>query len=217
MRPLYKKYWIILLFLNITFLFSSCEKFHQLFNDDPYSDSKNDDYSLIGFYWDGVKYVQSSNTLLLGKDTRVSWDIVKIDEKEYIIVYSGVGGGIDMPMHIYELWLIFPYQDVILGKEYTADIYPSAIHGGAPYNIFLVNGKESNDFRIPITASVKYSKKGKNIQGSFTATGTMEMVDGSIKDIVLENGTFNLSYSSNYIKAWSVEKWFSGTYLDGVK
>lgn len=206
MRPFYKKCWVILLVL-----FISCEKIQQHYNTDPYSDSKNDNLSLIGFYWDDVEYVQVIHSHLFVKMTEVYWSIVKIDEKEFILVYSWVTGGYDLPMSIQEVFLIFPYQDVIAGKEYTTDVYPSVILGGAPYgnNIFLLNGEARNRFCTPIAASVKYTKKGEKIQGSFTARGTLEMADGSIKEVMLENGTFNFSYSSNYMKTYSVDQWLS--------
>lgn len=207
MRPLYKKCWVTLLVLNVAFLLVSCDKQH--YNTDPYSENKNDALSLIGFYWEGNEYVQFIDRHLFTTETFVGWNIIEVDEKEYIILHANVGGDNNLPMRISELWLIFPYQDVMLDKEYTTDIYPSVISGGAPYgsNIFLFNGEARNRFCTPIAASVRYSKKGKNIQGSFIATGVLEMADGGMKDVMLENGTFNLSYSSNFIKTYTLDKW----------
>ena len=216
MRPLYKSCWLKLPVLSIALLLISCEKMQQYNNTDPYSDSKNIDYSLIGFYWAGVEYVQVADIRLVGRDTRVYWGLVKIDEEEYILISASVWDGTyDLSrMRTYHVWFIFPYQDVIVGKEYTANIYPSVVGVSAPVETypFFVDGEARNECYVPLAATVKYSRKGKYIQGSFTATGAMEMVDGSVMDIVLENGTFNLSYSSHYIKTWSIDQWLSDMY-----
>lgn len=214
MRPLYKNCWLKLLVLNAAFMLISCEKISQYYNTDPYSDSKNLGYSLVGFHWDDIEYVQSVQGYLLQKNTDVFWNICSIDEEEYILISASVWDGTyDLSrMRTYHVWFIFPYQDVIVGKEYTANIYPSVVGVSAPFETypFLVDGEARNKCNVPLAATVKYSRKGKYIQGSFTAKGAMEMVDGSIKDIILEDGTFNLSYSlGNYIKTWSIERWLS--------
>ena len=176
-----------------------------LWDADPYSSTRNEYYSLIGFNWEGVTYTQEMHQYFLSRSSKVSWGIVDIENEKYILIVSSLdGGGLvyesgGRPV-VQKIYVIIPFQNVEIGKTYSAKVYPSIVYLMSSKKIFNFDGEESARYLVPITINASFSKiSSKSIQGTFTADdGIIDWAEGTQQDFVLRDGTFNLSYESGY-------------------
>lgn len=187
---------------------TSCEK-----DLNPYSETKDESFSLMGFTWNGETYTQSVGGYLGMIWTRVNWGIVDIENKKYILIESDLTGGPSFESgqpKISCCWMIMPFQDVEIGKTYSAKVYPSIVRLRSSKKIFKVDGEGSKGYHVPITITATFSKIGsKSIQGTFTADdGVVDMADGTQQKVVLKDGVFSLSYASGHdIRDDALEHW----------
>ena len=195
---------------------TSCEKLKKWADPDvdPYSSTKDELYSLIGVKWEGVTYTQTMWRSSFTPVSLVEWGIVDIENKKHILIKSYLeGGGSYLESDhaiIYQIWMIIPFQNVEIGKTYSAKEYPSIVFLRAGKKIFKVDGEGSKGYHVPITITATFSKIGsKSIQGTFTADdGVVDMADGTQQNVVLKDGAFSLSYTSGHdIRDDALEYW----------
>ena len=195
------------------FSITSCEKLKKwVFPDlDPYSETKDEHCSLIGYMWNGQKYTQYVHRYLGSIEPKVYWSIVEIESEKYILITAGMNREGLSSLNMTHVWMIIPYpQDVEMGKQYSATVYPSYVSVYSPDTVVIMDGKEWPMTVRPVTVSVTFKKKGNTIQGEFTAEGdALEMADGKNVSVKLEKGELNLSKANGYVKNYSLERWLS--------
>ena len=177
---------------------------------DPYSDNRNENRSLVGFYLNGSKYYESHDAVIVSQMTTLVWSIVTLDNNDYIlaIVPTGWGEG-SQPKMFAELYLLMPFHNVVIGEEYHSFLR-SAIAIASDEKAFIINGEAYSSYFSPIELFVRYTKTDNVIQGSFEATGgSIETTLGDLMNITLNNGLFNLVYSDGYRKSITYDYWLS--------
>ncbi|MBP5217908.1 MAG: hypothetical protein J6Z47_03035 [Bacteroidales bacterium] len=210
MKSTYKNLFRIAIVAITAVLFcaASCEKSEKVTNNkakdtNPYSETRNEALSMIGFKWNGNTFMQLSRTHLFTAEVDVSWNTVEINNEKFIIIHSDMvsnnGGGM--------LNLLLPYQDIELNKTYTTTSY-SSIVGFYLYNPLVIGGEERLRFYAPLTVTVVYTKNGNKIQGSFSAEGNaFEASDSEAIRVTLQDGLFNLSNIKGLDKNYTLDKW----------
>ena len=197
----------------VLFCSSSCEKPGEDTNvnnrdANPYSETRNESLSMLGFSWNGARYIQYTKIHLMSTEPYIGWNSVEIDKEDFIIIHSPFMTSLGrVDIHIPEIWLFFPYQDIALNEKYTTSKYSSfaCFTSNSP---FVINGKECNSVCVPLTITVEYSKIGSRIQGKFIAEGgSLETSDGKTISIVFDDGVFNLSNTKGLAKSYTLEKW----------
>ena len=202
---------LLLMALVSMFSITSCKWINP--DLDPYSETKDESYSLIGFTWNGEKYTQSVTHYMAMIVPAVDWGIVEIESEQYILITASMNGEELSSFSMSHVWMIIPYpQDVVMGKQYSATVYPSyvsvSVHSPAP--VVIMDGKEWPVTVRPVTVSVSFTKKGNTIQGNFTAeSDALEMADGENVSVKLEKGELSLSKANGYVENCSLERWLS--------
>lgn len=183
-------------------------------NLNPYSESRNEEYSMIGFSWNGERLIPWADKHLFTVENTVKWNIIEINNENHIIAYAKMVpedlNNIDK-VHTPSIWLLLPYQDVELNKEYSATVYSSVAH--LCFNFLLDDNGEHRNVSVPVNVKVVYTYKNKNdkIQGSFTAEGVvLETPDEEPIRVNLKDGVFNLNYHNNFAK-YTLGEWLSET------
>lgn len=189
----------------------------QLYDYDPYSNNRNENRSLVGFYLNGSKFYESYDVVVASPITTVRWNIVTINNEDYIIAIVPTGWAEGSQLNMFAvLYLLMPYHNVVLGEEYSSFLR-SAIAIASDEKVFIVDGEVSSYYFTPIDLSVRYTKTKDRIQGSFEATGgIIETTNGDQLSIILTNGLFNLTYSGGYIKGLSYDDWLSSILNNSV-
>lgn len=202
---------LFILALAAMLAITSCEK-----DLNPYSETKDESFSLIGFTWNGEKYTQSVGGYLGMIWTRVNWGIVEIESEKNILITAGMNREGLSSLNMTHVWMIIPYpQDVVMGQQYSTTVYPSYVLVYSHNPAVIMDGKEWTKIVRPVTVSITFTKKGNTIQGKFTAEGdALEMADGEKVSVKLEKGELSLSYANGYVKNYSLESWLSEIELD---
>ena len=210
MKTTYKYLYRIAIIAITTLLFcsASCEKPERETDSktkdaNPYSDTRNEALSMIGFKWNGNTFMQLTRTHLFTCEVDVSWNTVEINNEKVVIIHSSMvsknGGGF--------LNLLLPYQDIELNKTYTTTSY-SSIVGFYLDNPLVIGGEERLRLYAPLTVTVVYTKIGNKIQGSFSAEGNaFEASDTETIRVTLLDGLFNLSEIKGLDKNYTLDKW----------
>lgn len=219
MKSTYKNLFRIAIIAITAVLFcaASCEKSEKVTNNkakdtNPYSETRNENLSLLGFYWNGITFTQHTRIHLFTAYTYVKWNTVRIEEEDYLIVNSTMlptNGGDPS-----KIWLIMPFQDIELNKPYSSKIYTSLANLYSYKPPFIVEGESRKWLCAPLTVTVRYTKNDNQIQGNFTAEGeSLESVEGKSLSIYLYNGVFNLNitYGDNLDRNYTYEKWLEET------
>ena len=215
MKSTYKNLFRIAIVAITAVLFcsSSCEKPGEDTNvnnrdANPYSETRNESLSMLGFSWNGARYIQYTKIHLMSTEPYIGWNSVEIDKEDFIIIHSPFMTSLGrVDIHIPEIWLFFPYQDIALNEKYTTSKYSSfaCFTSNSP---FVINGKECNSVCVPLTITVEYSKIGSRIQGKFIAEGgSLEKKKRKTISIVFDDGVFNLSNTKGLAKSYTLEKW----------
>ena len=195
------------------FSITSCEKLKKwVFPDlDPYSETKDEHCSLIGYMWNGQKYTQYVHRYLGSIEPKVYWSIVEIESEKYILITAGMNREGLSSLNMTHVWMIIPYpQDVVMGQQYSTTVYPSYVLVYSHNPAVIMDGKEWTKIVRPVTVSITFKKKGNTIQGKFTAEGdVLEMADGEKVSVKLEKGELSLSNARGYVKNYSLESWLS--------
>ena len=215
MKTTYKYLYKIAIIAITTLLFcsASCEKPEKETDSktkdaNPYSATRNENLSLLGFYWNGITFTQWTRMHLFTANTYVKWNIVGIEDEDYLIVNSimlPTNGGDPS-----KIWLIMPFQDIELNKPYSSKINTSIANLFSYKPPFFVEGESRKWLCAPLTVTVKYIKNDNLIQGNFTAEGeSLESVEGKPLSIHLYNGVFNFNIANgdNLDRNYTYEKW----------
>lgn len=200
----------------VLFCAASCEKSEKVTNNkakdtNPYSETRNEGYSMLGFEWNGKRFIQSTYSYLMRKTTKIQWNIVEIDKEEFILVRADMESVNSVEIHIPDIWLIIPYQDVELNTKYISETAYLSFVEFSSYNPFIVDGKEVNFESSTLIVTVEYTMVGDKIQGKFSAEGgLLETVKGEKINVMFSNGVFNLNKkSSMFNQGYSLETWLS--------
>ena len=211
MKTILKNIRFVILIIGLLSISTSCEKLKKWMNPDldPYSETKDEYETLIGFSMNGTKFIQAS-AQKFPKVSVAMWNIVEINGEKQIIASTKLtynSGSFSVGCE--DIWLFFPYHDIEIGKYYSTMAYPSyvSLHS---FRSFILDGKEFPGYIVrPISVSVIFEKKGKTIQGKFTAEGdAIELADGETVNIKLTDGVF--SFSERCRNGYSFDTWLSG-------
>ncbi len=204
---------LFMLALAAIFTITSCEKIKKLVAPDlnPYSETKDESYSLIGYTWNGEQYTQAVHRYMTMISTGVNWSIVETEGEKYILITASMNREGLSSLSMSYVWMIIPYpQDVVMGKQYSTTVYSSYVTVYSSTPVVIMDGKEWPKIVRPVTVSITFTKKGNTIQGKFTAEGdALEMADGEKVSVKLEKGELSLSYAGGYVKNYSLESWLS--------
>lgn len=202
---------VILLLMSLQL--SSCEKILHIWDFDPYSNNRNENISMFGFYWDGHKYKQSVYAYIIApQDTGIQWSLTKIDNKEYIIAEVELQENYSYREDIYlqEMLFAIPYEDIEVGKRYTSSVTSYITLYSSNYEPFMVNGENGYRLIVPLKVDLTYTEKGSVVQGKFEAEGgTLTTFDGQEIRFRLEKGQFSFNFSDKFNKEYTYEDWIT--------
>lgn len=187
---------------------ASCERINDGTNVkskdvNPYSETRNENYSMIGFYWRGKQMTQWAHNHLFTIENDIRWNIVDINKENYIIVNANMG--------VSNIWFILPYNNVELEREYTASVYTSIAK--LRFDEFLNEEGQPRIISVPMDVKViyTYKKRDDKIQGRFSSEGEVREKPGSNPlSVIFQNGVFNLNYHNNFAK-YTLDEWLSET------
>ena len=214
--------------MGFSFCMSSCqflpEEVHtengtyKRYDFDPYSPTRNPNHGqLLGFYIDKYKYIEHNARNAYGAGTYVCVGEATVENGNYLLVYAGITGPSE-PIGIASAWLSLPYDNIVVGQEY------SCLLPGNELEIYTKDGKYLGDYFVdePYTVypdmvsryvpvsdiTVVYEKNTNSvIQGRFTAEFELNLENG-IRTITLDNGLFRfLRNHDGYITGYSYERW----------
>lgn len=189
---------------------SSCMSFIKVVSHphdlDPYSDNRNEDYSLFGCYWNDDKYIQYTNTSTSVFWPAIQWNIVEIDGEEFIIARINLRPDDNYPqIRISGIGFILPFGCLSVGEEYYSDNHCS-------YAFFSADETRGKIVGVPIHITYEYNRMDEIVQGTFVAKGEdlQMMPDGTALSIVIERGIFSFNKKNCFDKEFSYDSWLNG-------
>jgi hypothetical protein len=221
MKSTYKNLFRIAIVAITAVLFcaASCEKSEKATevkskDTNPYSKTRNEKYSMLGVSLKGSRFIQYTHNHLFSPDIHLSWNIVEIDKEEFIIINAFMvpASASIQVARVKGIWLLFPFSNVEIGKEYSTTDYSSLVRLWTD-NHFIIDGKETSQLQVPLNVSVVYTylKDKVKIQGKFTADGgkTIETLNGDPLNVLLKEGVFNLTHGSQFNPNYTLDDWRS--------
>lgn len=210
MKPFARFYIKVLEIISILIMISSCIRLSQVYDLNPYSPNRNEKISLVGCYWNDCGFYQYNGRYMSMVISELIWNIVSIEDKEYIIANIPMKSIGEYPDYsIVSLFLLIPFSGVELGNDYCeVDMDSMVTLCSFKEKVFTLGEQTVKSINAYLKITVNYKSIGDLIQGSFIGEGgSVEIYNGGLQKIVIEKGIFSFNRKDRLIKEYTYENW----------